>query len=360
MLTLSPHALQSKPHYTYVLMYPEDYPEPEKAGTVFYVGKGIRDRIAFHEQEAKRGVKSFKCNVIRLIWLYGKEVVRRKVAFFDTHEEACMHEIALIFFLPDLTNRTIGGDGIVGLVRTEEHKRKIREANMGKHPSEETRHKLIESHKGKRHSEESLHKLSEALKGKKHSENARRKMSEARKGIQFSEETRFKQSESHKGKRHSEETRRKRSESMRGKTLSASARQKLIEVNTGKHHSEETRRKLSDIHAIRIWPGFIAPDGACYENIVNLNAFCREHCLNCSCMGKLARGIQSQHKGWKSLTSHEKPQKVWSGFIAPDGTRYENIVGLRAFCQEHGLSYSHMREVYQGKHFQHKGWKALL
>src|SRR5437764_5782736 len=99
MDTLSLHAPQNKLHYTYVLQYPEDYPEQERAGTVFYVGKGTgRNRIHCHECEAKRGVKSFKCHVIRRIHSYGKKVVKKKVGFFFFFKQKTAYEIALIFF----------------------------------------------------------------------------------------------------------------------------------------------------------------------------------------------------------------------------------------------------------------------
>lgn len=97
---------------------------------------------------------------------------------------------------------------------SEEHKRKISEANKGKkvseatrkkigdvhrNPSEETKKKMKENHAdvsgeknpmyGKEHSLESKQKMSESLKGKpskmkgkKHSKETREKMSEARKG----------------------------------------------------------------------------------------------------------------------------------------------------------------------------------
>lgn len=72
---------------------------------------------------------------------------------------------------------------------TEEHKRKIGEANKGRHRSEETRRKLSESHKGqkpwnigKHYSEETLKKMSEVQKGKHLSEETKKKISEANKG----------------------------------------------------------------------------------------------------------------------------------------------------------------------------------
>lgn len=66
-----------------------------------------------------------------------------------------------------------------GLKFSEEHKRKIGEAN--RNVSEETRHKKSEAQKGKKHNEESRHKMSEAAKRRGISEETRQKMNEAHK-----------------------------------------------------------------------------------------------------------------------------------------------------------------------------------
>jgi hypothetical protein len=91
-------------YYTYVLLRPD--------GSVFYVGKGQGNRIDQHEEEARKGGESHKCNVIRKIWSEGGEVIKQKIAFFDDDEDACQLEVLLIdFFGRDtLTNRTNGGE----------------------------------------------------------------------------------------------------------------------------------------------------------------------------------------------------------------------------------------------------------
>jgi len=120
-----------------------------------------------------------------------------------TEEEAFKHEEYMIAVLGRkdlgtgiLRNRTDGGEGPSGAIRSEEWRRKQSEArkgenhpNYGKSPSEETRRKLSEVKKGennplygKSHSEETRRKKSEANKGKKSSEETRRKCSEAKKG----------------------------------------------------------------------------------------------------------------------------------------------------------------------------------
>lgn len=109
--------------------------------------------------------------------------------------------------------------------RSEEHRKKISESQMGennsfynKYHSKETKRKISAAGKGKRKSEEHKRKLSEALKGKTIPEEVRRKMSEGSKGRHHSEKAKRKMSEVHKGeknpmfgKHHSEEYRRKKS-----------------------------------------------------------------------------------------------------------------------------------------------------
>lgn len=82
--------------YVYALAYPD--------GRIFYIGKGTGNRILAHEQEARRGVPSRKCDIIRAIWVSGAQVEKIKLAFFDTNEEALAYESSLIFSLDGLAN----------------------------------------------------------------------------------------------------------------------------------------------------------------------------------------------------------------------------------------------------------------
>lgn len=265
MDSISPDSLQNKPHYIYTLAYPESM-----GGAVFYIGKGVGKRIHEHEGEARRGVKSHKCNIIRKIWTNDDQVVKTKLAFFETHEEACLYEIALIFFMDGLVNLTYGGDGAPGAVPSEEtllkrsmalkgravsaeHRRKISESRKGRkgHPmSEETQRKIYESNLGRVFSEETRRKISEAHKGRTFTAEHRQKLSEANtRRRPATPETRAKMSAGLKGRtvpRHSEEHRRKNSEAHKGKIHSEETRHKMSEANKGKQFSEEHRGKLSE------------------------------------------------------------------------------------------------------------------
>ena len=82
-------------------------------GVVFYVGKGTGNRINDHESEARKGMQSHKCNIIRQEWANGEEIIKQKIAFFDNEEDAYQLEVLLINFFgrENLANGTDGGEG---------------------------------------------------------------------------------------------------------------------------------------------------------------------------------------------------------------------------------------------------------
>jgi hypothetical protein len=82
--------------YVYTLSSPD--------GAVFYVGKGKGRRIDAHERQARLGVDSPKCAAIRKIWASGGRVLKEKVAFFNSEQDAYAEEKRLIESLPGLTN----------------------------------------------------------------------------------------------------------------------------------------------------------------------------------------------------------------------------------------------------------------
>ncbi len=210
--------VQEKRHYVYTLAYPD--------GRVFYVGKGVSKRIIAHESEVRRGdvVNPYKANVIKSIWAKGGEVVKEKLAYFDTHEEALQYEVALIFFMDGLTNLTGGGEGVSGLkicgrTLSAEHRCKISASMTGKAKSEEHRRNML---------------------GRQFSEETRRKMSNPR-----SEEERLRISQGLKGRTLSEEHLRHMGEARKGKARDEECRRKIANTLKGRPKSEETKRKLS-------------------------------------------------------------------------------------------------------------------
>lgn len=74
----------------------------------------------------------------------GGDVVKTKLAYFHTNDEASMYESALIFFMNDLTNIMPCKSG--GHEHSPESIHKIREAAKGRVFPEETRRKSTPQH----------------------------------------------------------------------------------------------------------------------------------------------------------------------------------------------------------------------
>ena len=126
--------------YTYAHYTPE--------GRLFYIGKGsggykrayrfVHRSAHWHSIVAKHGKPKVKI-----------------LAHWDTEDKAFAHERFLIAHFRAaghvLCNMTEGGEGSLGLVKSEKAKRKVSAALKGRpgvKPSEATRKKLSESHKG--------------------------------------------------------------------------------------------------------------------------------------------------------------------------------------------------------------------
>jgi group I intron endonuclease len=113
-------------------------------------------------------------------------------------------------------NLTEGGDGQMGMVLSEESRKKISDKLKGKLLSEETRRKMSVSKKGKRNmSDEHYRKMSIRMTGTKQSSETLAKLSVIRKGKSYphTPESKLKLSLAHKGKILTEDHRRKLSES---------------------------------------------------------------------------------------------------------------------------------------------------
>ena len=156
-------------YYVYELRRPNGKP--------FYVGKGTKSRISFHEWNAKNGGKGYLCNVIRKIVASGGKIIKVKVkdGLSDAEAKSFERELIAMYGRVDrggiLVNMTDGGDGCEGFTHDLVSKMKLSEAwdkRRGKPMSEETRKKLSAASKGRKHSEESKKKISNAISGQKH------------------------------------------------------------------------------------------------------------------------------------------------------------------------------------------------
>ena len=96
-----------------------------------------------------------------------------------------------------LRNRSDGGDGASGALRSPEFREKLRQANLGKKRPQWVYDKIAASNTGKKASAETRAKMSAARKGKTCTEEHKRKVSEAKKGFKHSEEAKQKMSIGH-------------------------------------------------------------------------------------------------------------------------------------------------------------------
>ena len=118
----------------------------------FYVGLGKGDRMNSHTSPNSLKIKSFKNNIILKILNSGMKPIRFKLYENITLESAKRLEIYLIKLigrrnlkLGSLSNLTDGGEGIKGVVFTEEMRERKRGENnffYNKHHSEETKEKI--------------------------------------------------------------------------------------------------------------------------------------------------------------------------------------------------------------------------
>jgi hypothetical protein len=206
-------------------------------GSPFYVGKGQGDRWLDHERDARRGVRSYRFNIIRQMLADGMpEVPKVKIAEGLTHQRANAYEIALIAAIgryPNgpLVNLTAGGEGHSD--QSPEAREKTREQNRKRVWSAESRAKVAASLRGNKLSPATIAKRSATLRS-----NAKPR----------SIETRAKLRAIHLGKPKSAEQVAKMAASKRGKPLpllSAEHKAAIGNAHRGKIVSTETRAKQS-------------------------------------------------------------------------------------------------------------------
>lgn len=133
------------------------------AGVPFYVGKGGRDR--------GRRARSLSGRSHEFTAMHSQGGCTVGIVDEFIHEsEAHAGEVELIERYGRredgglLVNKTVGGEGILGLVHTSDAKEKIRAANVGKKLSAEHRAKIGAAHAGKITSQECKDKISASLR----------------------------------------------------------------------------------------------------------------------------------------------------------------------------------------------------
>jgi hypothetical protein len=198
-----------------------------------YIGSGV----LLHKKIEEYGVENFKKEILEFVT---KNNWSEKETYWIKKLKTYVKDGGY--------NLTLGGDGTLGNVLSEETKEKIRIKAVGRKASKKTRKKISIGNRGKIISEKTKKALSKPRKTGC-SEERKRKISEANKGkpawnkgmkgmIFHSEETKQKKRIANSGKnnpmygkKHSKESIKKMSENSKGKSLS-------------EEHKEKIRKKL--------------------------------------------------------------------------------------------------------------------
>lgn len=234
--------------------------------------RGRKDRNTYKDKWINslllKGIKAKA--VLELICYSYKEVQDQEILYIEKYKKLGYR----------LVNTTIGGEGIIGHIPSEETRKKIGNAMRGKKHTEESRKKMSLAGKGKKFSKEHREKMSKSKTGKpgfflgkkgnlhhsygkKWSESQRESMKKHYTTFVFTEDRKKKHSERMKGennpyygKKHSDEVRAKMSLISRGKPKlklrgrKISEEQKQKQIKTLKEYyknnpvSEETRENL--------------------------------------------------------------------------------------------------------------------
>jgi group I intron endonuclease len=192
-----------------------------------YVGKsihGLAVRRNDHEKTARRGKRTKFASALRK---YGPTNFSWTELYLSDSNAALLSvEVALIAQLKQagvqLYNLTDGGEGVIGYTFTEEARKKMSAAAMGRKPSAEAIAKTVAAITGVKKSPDHVRKVAEANRGRKNSPEAIERMKVANQaradrdkkaGIvrKMSENNKRVLREHNLGKKHSPETRLKQS-----------------------------------------------------------------------------------------------------------------------------------------------------
>ena len=98
-----------------------------------------------------------------------------------------------------------------------------------------------------------------------------------------------------------------------------------------------------------------SPDGMVFE-VLSIRNFAKEHGLTESGLSKLLHGSRRVHKGWK-LESTKIPTH-YPEIVSPENIMYAIPIGkAKEFALSNGLTQSSLQRLLTGKVNSHKGWK---
>lgn len=219
-------------YYVYAYIRSKDS-ATAKAGTPYYIGKGKYNRAwsKTHRVNLPKNIHNIVILESGLSEIGALALERRYIRWYGRvdNKTGILH------------NLTDGGDGVSGLIFTEDHKNKLRAYNLGKTISRENVEKMRQANIGKPRSDKTKEKISKGNKGKIRSDECKKANSEKQKG-------------------------------------------KKQPIN-------HTLNKCK-------WYLLISPTGEEYT-VHGLKYFCDEHKLNRSLLAEVAQGKKDNYKGWK-------------------------------------------------------------
>lgn len=203
-------------------------------GQPFYVGKG-KGKRAYDVYDRSDEFKA----------VYAKGGCTVEIVDWFIHEsQALAYEVELIELYGRrdhggvLVNKTDGGDGCVGHIKSAETIEKWRAKNVGRKRSADVGRRISEAKMGHTHSDETRAKLSEAHKKRFEDPAERERMRQV--ALSMSAESKAKMSASQKRRLEDPLERLKLSELMRGKTHTEEARIKIGAALRGVPKGEDT------------------------------------------------------------------------------------------------------------------------
>lgn len=148
----------------------------------FYVGIGVRENYRRAKTIVRRN-KFWKNVVNKTAWEF--EIILDDLTWEQALEKE--KEFISIYGRSDLnkgtlTNLTDGGDGTLGMIVSDEFRKRLSVVNTGKKLTAEHSRKISLANKGRTFSKETKIKMSETAKGRKASPGTRAKMSAMRMG----------------------------------------------------------------------------------------------------------------------------------------------------------------------------------
>lgn len=128
-------------------------------------------------------------------------------------------------------------------------------------------------------------------------------------------------------------------------------KEKLRKMQTNRKISEETRKKLSESHK-----GLLAGNKhPMFGKTGELNPMHGVHHTPES-IEKIRQNRKGKHSGTDNHNTKVYDLSA-NPLVSASGETHTQVVCLNAFCQQHGLHTTHLRNVINGKNKSHKGWK---